>query len=80
MTHDQCFSFNNVSEDYIVNLLKKLKVKKATGNDNIPAKLLNYGADVLCHPLQSLINKCLNESVFPMNAKKKQLLHLCLKK
>ena len=59
------FNFKNVSSEYIHKKLLQLNARKATGFDNIPAKLLKLGASVLCYPLQSLINQCISKCKFP---------------
>ena len=61
----ELFKFKHVSVECIQTKLLKLNIGKATGSDNIPAKLLKLGASVLCHPLQYIINKSITECVFP---------------
>ena len=46
------FDFEEVTEDHVFKLLLKLNNRKATGHDNIPAKLLKYGAHALSQPIQ----------------------------
>ena len=45
--------------------LKTLDTSKAFGPDNISPKFLKEGASILAPILQSLFNKCLQQSVFP---------------
>jgi hypothetical protein len=59
------FQFHHVSQDLVLSILKRLNVKKATGCDNIPPKLLRMGSDVLCTPLTYLINCSITTSCFP---------------
>lgn len=40
-------SFESCSANEVLNLLKKLKVKKASGLDNLPFKFLKIGTDIL---------------------------------
>jgi len=44
---------------------ERLKLKKETGFDNIPPKLVKYGAHILCNPINHLINKCIYANIFP---------------
>lgn len=41
------FRFSEISLINVVSSLKKLKVSKATGMDNIPAKILKMSADII---------------------------------
>ena len=59
------FNFQYVSSDVIMSLLNKLNIRKATGCDNIPPKLLRIGSHILCIPLTYLVNNCIQSSCFP---------------
>ena len=59
------FNFTTVSVGEIRNILLHLNVKKSTGHDNIPPKLLKIGADILCYPIQSILNNCIECCIFP---------------
>ena len=59
------FSFKCVDPHVIAKKLGSLNIRKATGYDNIPAKLLRLASDELAAPLASLINKCLLSNMFP---------------
>ena len=59
------FRFKNVETAYMFDILKKINTKKATGFDNIPPKLLKYGAHILCNPITRIINKCIDVNEFP---------------
>ena len=61
----ECFKFYPVSASDIEKKLKSLNVRKATGYDNIPGKLLRLAHKELAMPLTTLINKCISHSVFP---------------
>lgn len=74
------FHFQEVSEEHILNLILKMNVRKSTGYDCIPAKLLRYGAETLCYPIQILVNRCINECIFPANAKKAEVIPIYKKK
>ena len=45
------FEFSNVSEEDVKKILRSLDTSKAAGNDQIPAKFLRDGAEVLALPL-----------------------------
>ena len=45
--------------------LRSINIRKTTGCDLIPGKLIKEGADFLCKPIQSLINKCIDTCTFP---------------
>ena len=40
--------------------LRSINIRKTTVCDLIPSKLIKGGADFLCKPIQSLINKCID--------------------
>ena len=62
---EELFNFRPVTSAEIKKKLISLNVRKATGYDDMPARFLKLGADVLCHTLQPILNKCLNTSVYP---------------
>ena len=68
------FDFQTVSEEKVLNSLKKIDPKKATGPDAFPPKLLRAGAEALCPSLTNLINKSIQTSTFPSDMKKKLTL------
>ena len=45
--------------------LRSINIRKTTGCDLIPGKLIKDGADVLCKPIQSSIYKCMDTCTFP---------------
>jgi hypothetical protein len=70
------FSFHSISEDVIIQKLQNLDVKKSTGWDSIPPKLLKQGAEILCKPVARLVNKCMSLSKFPNDLKKGEIIPL----
>lgn len=58
-------TFSSVSEKHVYKKLRRLDVKKATGFDAIPPKLIKIAADCLCKPVTYLINMCIKTSKFP---------------
>ena len=63
------FSFNEVTEDEVYNILKSLNPKKSVGVDTVPPYVVKSAAEVLRTPFTKLINLSIRESVFPSNAK-----------
>ena len=63
------FKFHPVSENHIKKKLQNINIRKATGYDNIPGKLLKLGSSELCIPIANLMNTCLSKNVFPGNMK-----------
>ena len=58
------FKFSNVTEDFVLKLLKDNNIDKATGIDNISGKFLIYGADILATPISKICNLSIKYSVF----------------
>ena len=54
-----------VSHDCISKKLRMINVRKATGYDNIPAKLLRLAQNELTYPITNLVNNSISMSTFP---------------
>jgi len=67
------FSFDCVEETEVLNELQKLKTKKATGLDKIPAKLLKDSAPVVAKPLAHIFNLSLASGEVPSDWKEAQI-------
>ena len=63
------FKFEQVQEQTILDHLRKLDVKKATGLDDIPPRLLRDSAHVIAMPLTRIINMSLDQGVVPEDFK-----------
>ena len=59
------FTFSHVTMNAVLKELRSINIRKTTGCDLIPGKLIKEGADFLCKPIQSLINKCIDTCTFP---------------
>ena len=70
------FSFKTVNESEIKGLLKNLDIKKASGIDTIPPKLVKLSADFLTALLTKAINTSIAQNVFPENAKTASVIPL----
>jgi hypothetical protein len=66
---DQTFNFEPVTPAVVEKGLRKLKTGKAPGHDQIPARLLKKGIDILCKSLTPILNHCLTNSTFPQEYK-----------
>lgn len=64
-TPETKFSFSPVTEYDIVKELKKLKMDKASGPDDIPPRLLKYAANQIAHAVTSIINAAFSNSTYP---------------
>ena len=49
----QSFNFQTVNHDCVARKLQMFNVRKATGYDNIPAKLLRLAQNELTHPIDN---------------------------
>ena len=63
------FNFTPVSYDVIKRKMKDINIRKATGYDRIPGKLLRLAHSELSIPLTNLINNCIARNSFPGNMK-----------
>ena len=61
----QRIQFSNVSEEDVKKILHSLDTSKAAGMDQIPAKFLRDGAEVLALSLGNIINSSIKLSTFP---------------
>ena len=63
------FNFRPISENDVSKLIQDIKVKKATGFDGIPPKLLKAAKEELSIPLSNMINTSIMCSSFPDDLK-----------
>ena len=66
---NKTFSLNSCSTSEVQKLLENLKVKKATGLDNLPPKLLKLAARVLAPSLTFIFNQSLSSGIVPLEWK-----------
>ena len=59
------FTFSHVTMNAVLKPLRSINSRKTARCDLIPGKLIKEGADFLCKPIQSLINKCIDTCTFP---------------
>ena len=55
-------------------IIKNLNTKKATGWDNIPAKVIVAASESLAAPFSRLYNMCLDSASFPSDAKRAEVI------
>ncbi len=60
----QRFVFAQISQINVATSLRQLKVSKATGMDNIPAKILKMSADIIAPSLTAIFNLSLNSCTY----------------
>ncbi len=59
------FNFSNVDMYMVINILKKLNINKAMGYDGLLTKCIKIAAPKLVSSLAFMINRCINDCVFP---------------
>ena len=64
-TTDISFSLQTPSIDIVLNLLKKIDDKKATGLYNIPSKLLKTAAGIIAPSLTAIFSKSILAGIYP---------------
>ena len=70
------FSFQPVTEDFVIDTIKRLKPNKATGLDKISARLLKDSGQIITPTLTSLFNRSLQTGTFPSIWKKARVVPL----
>jgi hypothetical protein len=63
------FKFLHTTEEIVKKAMESLDVKKSMGYDKIPAKIVKICAELLCPVITHLLNKCIDDSVFPNDLK-----------
>lgn len=67
--HSTMFDFNHASATDVYKIMNTLSVKKAMGCDNIPAKIIKLCSSVLSPVITNIINKCIDDGIFPSKLK-----------
>ena len=57
------FHFAHVSPKNVLSVIQCINVKKATGYDMMPPKLVKLSSPYLCYPLCTIINICIDQGV-----------------
>jgi hypothetical protein len=66
-------SLTPTNTNEIRNIIKKLKTKNSSGNDEIPTKILKISTPYTISPLTHIINKTLSTGTFPSRLKYAQV-------
>ena len=67
------FNFKPVDQSLVSESIKKLNPKKATGVDQLPAKLIKAGSIALAGPIITVFNLCARNNQFPNDLKSAQV-------
>ena len=70
------FEFRETDEETIGKIIKSLDIKKATGEDNISAKLLKASVPIINEPICNIVNESIRTSSFPNKLKMAQVTPL----
>jgi hypothetical protein len=70
------FEFQHITSDKIEKIIDKINIKKASGFDSIPAKVIKQCKPIISNQLTSLINLSIDTGVFPDSLKKAQVTPL----
>ena len=57
------FNFSNVTEDFVLQLLKDMNIDKAAGIDNLSGRFLKDGANILAKPISKICSLFIKYSV-----------------
>ena len=75
-TPKELFHFEEISENFTLGQLNKLKSKKAVGLDAIPTRLLKDSAEIIANPLTKIINFSLANRCVPSEWKEARVIPL----
>jgi hypothetical protein len=70
---DNNFDFQNITAERVEKIINTINIKKPTGADNIPAKVVRQCKVTVAQQLSSLINLSMNTGVFPESLKVAQV-------
>ena len=68
------FQFHHTTREEVLKILKTPNPKKATGCDQIPAKLLKHASLQIAPVISIIINKALDEGTFRNNLKNAEVI------
>jgi hypothetical protein len=63
------FSFHPVTAQDVKKCIDRLQIKKATGHDMLPSKLIKLGSEIFCSSVTTLINMSIDSCNFPDSLK-----------
>ena len=59
------FVFEKVTTDKVKKIINNINIKKATGADGIPAKIIKCSKSIIAPQITSIINMSIDQSVSP---------------
>jgi hypothetical protein len=65
--------FKPINGDFVTKQINKLNIKQATGYDGISPKIIKFAQPVITNLIKVLINKSIDQSVFPEKLKAAQV-------
>ena len=65
-----------VTTDKVEKIINNINIKKATGADGIPAKIIKCSKSIIAPQITSILNMSIDQSVFPDKLKKAQVTPL----
>jgi hypothetical protein len=70
------FVFEKVTTDKVEKIINNINIKKATGVDGIPAKIIKCSKSIIAPQITSILNMSIDQNVFPDKLKKAQVTPL----
>lgn len=63
------FEFSHITENKVMDAIRKLKPKKSVGSDGVPAYIIKGCSEFLVRPLQHIFNLAVSNQTFPAKLK-----------
>ena len=60
------FKFSDVTEDFVLKLLKDMNINKATGINNLSGKILKDAPNILAKTISKICNISIKYFIFPI--------------
>ena len=67
------FEFSKVTPEFIGCIMKSLNVKKSTGSDNLPPKIIKLSSDHIKFPISKIFNQSIDTGIFPDSLKEAEI-------
>ena len=75
--HNNCeniFKFKPVTPDQVLKQMSTVNIRKATGHDNVPPKIIKLCAPELAPYFTTFLNRCIDQGKFPNDMKKAEIV------
>lgn len=66
---ESTFNLMEITPDVILDIIKAMSPKNATGLDNVSCRFLKDAAPIICQPLAVIFNKSVETGIFPSGLK-----------